>query len=79
MIHFEGDHTKPSFWEATTMKIPGPLRKMIFDKAKREAKTKVKLLSKKPQASRLTLSDARVILDRLIKDHDDEASPLGRN
>ena len=74
MTHFEGDHTKPSFWEATTMKIPRPLRKMIFD----EAKTKVKLLSKKPQASGLTLSDARVILDRLIKDHGDKVLPLGR-
>lgn len=51
---------------------------MIFDEAKKEAEAKVKLLSKKLQASGLTLSDARVILDRLIKDHGDEVPPLGR-
>ena len=44
----------------------------------KEAETKVKLLSKKLQASGSTLSDTRVILDRLIKDHGDEVPPLGR-
>ena len=47
MPHFERDHSKPSFWKIVTAKIPGPLKKMIFEEAKKEAEGKVKLTQMK--------------------------------
>ena len=47
MPHFERDHSKPSFWKIVTAKIPGPLRKMIFEEAKKEAEGKVKMTQMK--------------------------------
>jgi hypothetical protein len=47
MPHFERDHSKPSFWKIVTAKIPGPLRKMIFEEAKKEAEGKVKITQMK--------------------------------
>ena len=47
MPHFERDNSKPSFWKIVTAKIPGPLKKMIFEEAKKEAEGKVKLTQMK--------------------------------
>ena len=47
MPHFERDHSKPSFWKVVTAKIPGPLKKMIFEEAKKEAEGKVKMTQMK--------------------------------
>ena len=47
MPHFERDHSKPSFWKIVTAKIPGPLRRMIFEEAKKEAEGKVKITNMK--------------------------------
>ena len=47
MPHFERDHSKASFWKIVTAKIPGPLRRMIFEEAKKEAEGKVKITNMK--------------------------------
>ena len=39
--------SKPSFWKVVTAKIPGPLKKMIFEEAKKEAEGKVKMTQMK--------------------------------
>ena len=83
MPHFERDHSKPSFWKIVTAKIPGPLRRMIFEEAKKEAEGKVKITNMKVFSdgdSAISVMDiAKRMLVEALKLFNGEISSFNKN
>ena len=83
MPHFERDHSKPSLWKVATNKMPGSLRKMTFDEAKKEAEGKVKLAQMKVfsegDANVSVMDIAKRMLVEALKVFNNEISTFNKN